>query len=100
MPELRPTVTIRVASTALALVYFIRLALHNQFQSELHLPRRSGFTRREARVGDPSEGRAADNIARLAKVRMVEEVEELGPELQAHSLAEPGVFDAPKNPCY
>jgi hypothetical protein len=53
--------------------------LKNQFQSELRLPRRAGFTHRKARISDTAEGRGAYYIARLAEVRMVEEAEVLGP---------------------
>src|SRR5262245_17517459 len=67
--------------------------LNNQFQSELHLTRRAGLPCWEARVGDTAKRRAADDVARPAEVRVVKEVEELGPELRSHPLAKPGVLD-------
>src|SRR5262249_60507576 len=67
--------------------------LKDQFQCELNLPRRSGFACREARAGDSTKGRAAHDVAWLAEVRMVEEVEELHPELYLYLLTESGVLD-------
>src|SRR5262245_45836124 len=65
----------------------------NQFQRELYLTRRAGFTRWKACVGDTAKSRTADNVTWLAEVRVVEEVEELRPELHPHPLAHLGVLD-------
>src|SRR5262245_56208202 len=64
----------------------------HQFHSKLDLPRRTGFTGWEARVGDPAKFRRADNVPRLPEVRVVEKVEELSPELRAHALADLRIF--------
>ena len=56
------------------------------FFRELDLPRRAGFTGREARVSDAAKSRGAHDVARLAKVRVIEEVEKFCSELHAHFL--------------
>jgi hypothetical protein len=68
--------------------------LEHKLQSELHLPRRAGIASRKARIGDRAEGLASRNCdaARLSKIRVVEDVKQLGPELQAGSLGQLGVF--------
>ena len=87
---------------------FHRYRLEPELQSELQLPRRTRISRREASAGDGGErgrhrpcrrrngddGRAVPRDgAGLAKVRVIEEIECVQPELQVHSLRELGVFD-------
>src|ERR1044071_1255932 len=55
--------------------------LEKQFQCEWQLTGRARLACREARAGDAAEGRRADDVARLAEVRVIEEVEEVGPRL-------------------
>src|SRR5262245_28593852 len=64
----------------------------HQFHNKLDLPRRAGFTGWEARGGNPAECRRADNVPRLPEVRVVENVEELSPELRAQALADLRIF--------
>src|SRR5262249_1133454 len=56
---------------------------------------RAGVAGREARVGDHAEGRrASDRLGvRLSEVRVVEDGEELGPELKANGFKNSRVFE-------
>src|ERR1039457_4573323 len=56
--------------------------LEKQFQRELDLPRREGRT-------DGSKGGAGRLCVRYPKIRVVQHVEELGPELHAGFFADP-----------
>ncbi len=55
--------------------------LVNQFQSELNLARREGGS-------DLSERRVVGYVIRIAKVRVLQNIEEFRPELQGHSLSD------------
>src|SRR5215510_2683134 len=61
-------------------------------QPELYLSRRTRFTGRKARGGDPAKSRRTHHIPGRSKVSMVEQVEELRPKLHTNSLAQPGVL--------
>jgi hypothetical protein len=65
----------------------------HQFQGELELARRAGLARWKSRSGNTAKVRRPNNIARLAEVRMVKHVKELGPELQALPFAKLRSFD-------
>src|SRR5215510_3202581 len=72
--------------------------LEDELQRELQLPRRAGVAGWESGAvgwGDESKGRASHrgNTPWLPKVRMVEEVEDLSPELDAQTLGNPGVLE-------
>src|SRR5215510_12909255 len=67
----------------------------DELQRELQLPRRAGVAGCESGAvgwGDESKGCASHrgDTPRLPKVRMVEEVEDLGPELDTQILGYPG----------
>src|SRR5262245_38962183 len=66
-----------------------------EFHRELYLSRRSRIAGREARVADHAERRAADrrHASRLTEVRLVEQVEELQPQLGACAANERHVLD-------
>src|SRR5437016_3298993 len=61
-----------------------RSLLEQHLQRELHLPRRSRIARREARVRDDAERRAADcgDASGQTQIGLVEDVEGLDAELQ------------------
>src|SRR5215813_14024770 len=63
-----------------------------EFQSELYLSRRTRFTGRKARGGDPAKSRRTHHVSRRAKVSVIEQIEELRPKLHTNSLAKPGVL--------
>jgi hypothetical protein len=66
-----------------------------QFQGELDLAGRAEVSGGETGVADDSESGAAgyEGEVGIAEVRLVEDVEELGAELEVHALGEFGVFD-------
>jgi hypothetical protein len=64
------------------------LSSKNQLDAKLHLPRRPRFAGWKARVRDAPEARSANDISRLAKVCMVEQIEYLDPELHADLVAQ------------
>src|SRR5437667_10129257 len=66
-----------------------------ELRCELDLARRSGVAGREARIADHAERRAADRgrPARLAEVRLVEQVEDLDAELHASRARRLHVLD-------
>src|SRR5262249_22290256 len=70
----------------------------DELQRELQLPRRAGVAGWESGAvgwGDEPEGCASHSgdTPRLPKVSMVEEVEDLGPELDTQTLANRGVLE-------
>src|SRR6267378_7925936 len=69
--------------------------LEQNFGGELDLPRRAGVAGREARIANHAERRAADcrDAARLAEVRLVEQVEDLEAELHARRAGHLHVLD-------
>lgn len=75
---------------ASALRFFFELFLVLELQGKLHLPGRTGIARREARVGDNAKCRATDlrNAARLSKVRVIEQIENLPTEFDQLVLAD------------
>src|SRR6185369_5670669 len=60
----------------------------NQLDAKLHLPRRPGFAGWKARVRDTPKARGANDAPRLAKVCMIEKIENLDPKLYADLLAQ------------
>src|SRR6185295_13715995 len=65
-----------------------RLISERQPRDELQLPRRTRFSRWQARSRDLAERRAADDVAGWTEVRMVEQVEDIEPELDAGASPE------------
>ena len=63
-----------------------------QLQRELDLSGRTEIARREPRRGDLSE-RAGYHVVRVAKVGVIENVEQLCPELQVELFRDLRVFD-------
>src|SRR6185436_6954028 len=51
-----------------------------QLHGQLNLTGGTGFTRRQARLCDLTEARAADDVARRTEVGMVEQIEHVDPE--------------------
>src|SRR5690242_19912155 len=66
------------------------VALELQLQRELNLARRTKISRRETRVSNHPEIRAPRHERKIgiAEVRLVEDIEHLGAELQVESLRE------------
>src|SRR5262252_693968 len=69
--------------------------LEEELRGELNLARRSGVAGREARVADHAERRAADrrDASGLTEVRLVEQVENLDPQLDARAARQRDVLD-------
>ena len=72
-----------------------KVVLEEHFCGELDLPRRAGIACREPRVADDAERRAAHRrrAARLAEVRLVEQVEDLDAKLYARAALQRHVLD-------
>ena len=72
-----------------------KVALEEYFCGELDLPRRAGIACREARVADDAERRAAHRrrAARLAEIRLVEQVEDLDAKLYARAALQRHVLN-------
>src|SRR5262249_56305291 len=69
--------------------------LEEELGGELDLSRRSGIACRESRVADDPERGAANRrcTAGLTEVRLVEQVEELEPQLHARAALQRDVLD-------
>src|SRR4249919_2807063 len=72
-----------------------KVDLEEDFRGELNLPRRAGIAGREPRVADDAERRAAHRrrAARLAEIRLVEQVEDLDAKLYARAALQRHVLD-------
>ena len=66
--------------------------LEQYFQGKLDLPRGTEIASREAGTRDVAEGPAGRGKNGIAKVGMVENIEELGPELESKSFRDLRVF--------
>src|ERR1700735_1916769 len=66
--------------------------LELQLERELHLTRRTEVPGREARALDLAESRRSGGQHRVAKVRMIEQIEQFGAELQVKALGDFGVL--------
>jgi hypothetical protein len=62
------------------------IELELELQRELHLPRRTEVAGREARVLNNAERAGSGGQHGVAEVRVVEQVEELGADLQVEPL--------------
>src|SRR5947208_1303782 len=76
-----------------SLIAKARILLENQLHGKLNLPGRARITDAAACGGDHAESRGAHGPSGLGEIRVVEEIEELGAELDGQSFPDLHVLD-------